>query len=289
MALAGVYETAWRIKVPQKATVIRTLTCEIQRILWGLEYFKRISQQLHWISWQNLWLDYRESFLQIQETVWGSRIFPNVIIIGGVNKDINIGNQKRIQKYILEISPILSFHIYQFIQKASHQLKDFFPIDRDDLEMSTWGGAVARASQSWWDARLFASYGLEKYVPTFAPSDKPPMGDALDRLRSVADEIFYSLKYLPTLLSDLSELKDLPLTSPILKDRVTDPNGTVFVVEGSSGPIYAAIMDWQIAISTSSMRGYFHISSLLSNVESQDTDLALSSLGYQECEGSLVV
>ena len=285
--LAGVYERAWKIQVPKRAIVIRTFICEIQRILWGLEYFKCISENLHLKSWPSLWLNYRECFFQIQELISGSRIFPNMIIIGGVSKDINIGNQKSLQKYLLEISQKLFLDIKQFIQKTNRSLKNFFPIDRDDLEISAWGGIVSKASQSWWDARLFAPYGLEKYAPAFIPSRKLPVGNALDRLMSVSDEVFCSLQHSLSLLSDLSELKTSSLVTPISKSQMIDPNGTIFVVEGISGPIYASVMDEQVAITTSSMRGHFHLPFLLSNIENQDTRLALASLGYQECESCL--
>ena len=286
-ALAGVYEKAWKISVPKKAIIIRTFICEIQRILWGLEYLKDISTKLDLKSWQDLWLNYRECFFQIQELISGSRIFPNMIVIGGVSKDISMENQKNIQKYLLEISQKLFLNIKQFSQKTSRSLKNFFPIDRDDLEISSWGGIAAKASQSWWDARLFALYGFEKYAPALIPSRKLPVGDALDRLISVSDEIFCSLQHSLSLLSDLSEVKTSSIITSISKSQMTNPKGTTFVVEGASGPIYASVMDEQIAITTSSMRGCFHLPFLLSNIENQNTNLALSSLGYQESESCI--
>ena len=178
-ALAGVYEKAWKIQVPKRALVIRTFICEIQRILWGLEYLKCMSERLYLKSWQDLWLNYRECFFQIQELISGSRIFPNMIVIGGVSKDISMESQKSIQKYLLEISQKLFLNIKQFIQKTNRSLKNFFPIDRDALEISGWGGIVVKASHSWWDARLFAPYGLEKYAPVFIPSRKLPVRKCL--------------------------------------------------------------------------------------------------------------
>ena len=286
-ALAGLYERAWKIQISQKAIVIRTFICEIQRILWGLEYFKCISENFYLKSWKELWLNYRECFFQIQELISGSRIFPNMIVIGGVNRDINMGSQKSIQKYLLEISEKLFLDIKQFVQKTRHSLKDFLPVDRDDLEISAWGGMAAKASHSWWDARLFAPYGLKKYAPALISSRKLPVGDALDRLMSVSDEIFCSLQHSLSLLSDLSEFKRSSLVAPISKSQMVDPNGLIFAVEGASGPIYAGIIDGQIAITTSSMRGHFHLPFLLSSIDNQDIDLALSSLGYQECESCI--
>ena len=286
-ALAGLYEKAWKVQVPKKAIVIRTFICEIQRILWGLEYLKDISTKLHLKSWQDLWLNYRECFFQIQEIISGSRIFPDMIVIGGVNKDISMESQKNIQKYLLEISQKLFLDIKQFNQKANRFLKNFFPIDRDALEISGWGGIVVKASHSWWDARLFAPYGLEKYAPAFITSRRLPLGDALDRLICVSDEIFCSLQHSSSLLSDLAESISSPLAVSISKNQIVHPNGVTFAIEGASGPIYAGVMDERIAITTSSMRGSFHLSSFLSNIKSQDVDLALSSLGYQECEGCL--
>ena len=287
-ALAGVYEKAWGIQVSKRVIIIRTFICEIQRILWGLEYLKSMSERLHMKSWQDLWLNYRECFFQIQELISGSRIFPNIIVIGGVSTDINIGNQKNIQKYLLEISQELHLDIKRFAQKTHRSLKNFFYIDRDDLEISSWGGVVGKASQSWWDARLFASYGLEQYAPAFIPSRKLPIGNALDRLVAVSDEVFCSLQHSLSLLSDLSELKTSPLIAPISKSQMIDPNGTTFVVEGASGPIYATVMGEQVAVTTSSMRGHFWLPFLLSSIDSQNTQLALSSLGYQECESCLI-
>ena len=286
-ALAGVYEKAWKIEVPKRAIIIRTFICEIQRILWGLEYLKNISEKMHLKSLQNLWLNYRECFFQIQELISDSRIFPNIIVIGGVNKDINVGSQKSIQRYLLEISQKLTLDIKRFIQKTNRSLKNFFCIDRDDLEMSSWGGIVGKASQSWWDARLFAPYGLEEYAPVFISSRKLPTGDGLDRLVSVSDEVFCSLQHSLSLLSDLSELKASSLAAPISRSQMIDPNGVIFTVEGASGPIYATVMDDQVAITTSSMRGCFHLPFLLSNMKSQNTELALSSLGYQEYESCI--
>ena len=102
----------------------------------------------------------------------------------------------------------------------------------------------------------------------------------------VSDEIFCSLQHSLSLLSDLSE-ETSPLVVPISKSQIIDPNGVVFAVEGTSGPIYASVMEGQVAITTSSMRGYSHLPFLLSSIDNRDTDLALSSLGYQECESSI--
>ena len=285
-ALAGLYETVWNLKVPKKALLIRTLICEVQRALWGLEYLKRISMQMHWNFWKDLWLDYRECFFQIQENISGHRLFPNMIIIGGVNKNINIRNQKRLQKYILELSQTLSTDLNQFLKKTEY-LKGFLSIDRDDLERITWGGVIAKASHSYWDARLFASYGLEEYTPIILQSRRLPVGDALDRIKSVTDDISHALKNIMDMISKLSNIgNNLPLADPITQDHTINDMKT-FVVEGASGPIYAAIIDQNIAISTSSMRASSQLPYLLFDIEDDKTDLALASLGYQECEGCL--
>ncbi len=279
-ALAGVYENAWQIVPPFKAILLRTFACELQRVLWGLQYLKGICQQLQWDFWKDLWLDYRECFFQIQELAFHHRIFPHFIVIGGVHQEINQGHQRLIEKYLLEITPSLSDHIRQFVEKTKYPLKDFLPLDRDELEKATWGGMVAKASQSFWDARLFASYGLEKYAPLLLPSNKPPLGDAFDRLQCVADNILYSLRHLTVLLFDLSKQSNAPLAIAICQEQMKDPKGCVFVVEGSSGPIYASVFNWQIDISTSRTRGYKYLPHFLSKIADKKIPLALASLGF---------
>ena len=283
-ALAGVYEM--KVTIPKKALFIRTFMCELQRILWALEYLKCLSFSLSLDHWKNLWLDYRECFFQIQEIISGHRIFPNLIIIGGVNKDINRGCQRQIQKYLLELSQTLSMNLNLFLEKT-HFLKGFLPIDRDDLEKINYGGMIAKASHSYWDARLFAPYGLENYTPVILKHRRLPLGDGFDRLQSVCDELLRSLKNLKDIIAKLSKINQTaPLSNPLFKEKIGKPKGT-FVVEGASGPIYASVIDQKIAISTSSMRASSQLSYLLFDIEDEKTNLALASLGYQACEGCL--
>lgn len=287
-ALSRIYEKSWKLKLSKKALLIRTFIGELQRVLWILNYLKNLSVALSWIEWKDLWLNYRECFFQIQETISGHRIFPNIIMIGGVKTDIKRGHQKRIKTYIIELSCIISKDVHHFLQKA-HSLKGFLPLDRDDLEKATWGGIVAKATHSYWDARLFAPYSFAEYSPVCVKSRRLPVGDGFDRLKSASSEILHAFKNLGQIISNLSMVADEPFIIANIdkKQKMLKASGTS-VVEGASGPIYACLRDEQMAISTSSMRVCHQLPYFLFDIDDDhNMQLALASLGYQECEGSL--
>jgi membrane-bound hydrogenase subunit alpha len=77
------------ISVPERAQYIRTFVCELERIQSHLLWFGTVG---HTAGFNGLWMwswKYRESVCRIFETVFGNRLIPSVILLGGVLRDVD--------------------------------------------------------------------------------------------------------------------------------------------------------------------------------------------------------
>jgi len=77
------------IPVPERAQYIRTFVCELERIQSHLLWFGTMG---HTAGFDGLWMwswRHRESVCGIYETVFGNRLFPSVILPGGVLRDVD--------------------------------------------------------------------------------------------------------------------------------------------------------------------------------------------------------
>jgi NADH-quinone oxidoreductase subunit D len=147
-AYAKAVEDLAGIKIPVRASLIRTLTGEIERIsshlLWVGHFFRLLGKDDLWmLCWK-----YREPVLEMCEKIFGNRIHYSVIRIGGISRDVEPEElnfiKKRIRKIIKAIKKLKEITETDILVKKRTQGTGI--LDHDSAVEFSISGPVARAS-----------------------------------------------------------------------------------------------------------------------------------------------
>ncbi len=181
-------------RIPERASVIRVLLCELSRIASHCVWLGTGGIDLGAISTLFYAFDLREDILDLIEVSGGARMHPNYLRIGGVNGDLPGGFLADLDK-LIEKYPVRMRELRTLLQNN--------PILRDRMidvgvisaeNAVTWGltGPALRASGIAYDVRKAFPYsGYETYefdVPTRT------QGDAYARFLVRLDEMDESMR-----------------------------------------------------------------------------------------------
>src|SRR5687768_16752419 len=96
-AVASSLERALKIEVPERAEHLRAIYLEIQRTLWSFDYYANIFRVIgDDIRFEEA-LRLREMVFEIQETLTGNRVLPQIITLGGLDRDLSLGESKKLK------------------------------------------------------------------------------------------------------------------------------------------------------------------------------------------------
>lgn len=205
ICLCGAFEELLQLKVPERATYIRMLLCELYRVSSHLYFISNISVSLGCDIAYNLSLLERERVLRFIELIIGARIVPNFIRIGGVKKDLG-------REALLEIKRNLTL-LYRNIKKiegmviddfmVKERLKDIGIISKDDALEYGITGPNLRASGIRYDLRKDRDFASYKDFLFTSPVGRK--GDCLDRVMIRFNEIYQSLRIINQIIKGLPE------------------------------------------------------------------------------------
>lgn len=289
-ALAMCYEKALNIKVSVRSNHIRALLAELQRLLWGFNYLKQIFTATDDTIRVEQALRIREYLFQGQEIFTGSRVLPQALCIGGVERDFSVGDIRKFK----EILKNVEFEIRTFFKDLttetlfSERLSGVLICPRSVLEEIHWLGPIGQASGIHKDLRNTDHYGTYsdlsiKYF--IAGQEGNSINDGLARVQSVLFQIRQSINICYHLLvsmpdgdvrSDYNPKENLP--SQVIMSQV----------EGATGPVVATLERNRIQISTVSMRVKSELEKIILGMETDDLMLGLATLGFCFEEADLV-
>jgi Ni,Fe-hydrogenase III large subunit len=280
-SLALAFESALKIKIPVRAEYIRALLAELQRILWGFHYLSMTFRSLGDEPRVQQALRLREFLFQSLEIFTGSRILPQVIVVGGVERDLSVGDIRKFREVLKNIE----FEMRLFFRDLSDEalflrrLKGVLPLSSESLSAVGWEGPVLQASGQDVDRRSRTPYGVyqELAVKRFVPGNEGNSSeDALARFQAVLFQIRQSVNLCYHLIVSFPEgehrMKIEGLDPKQVKSRGT--------VEGATGSIHSIIENGEVKILTNSIRVRPHLEKLLVGLHWDDFDLALASLGF---------
>ncbi len=293
-ALAMCFEKAMSVKVPQRALYLRMLAAEIQRLIWLYTYLTSIFRAIGDTIRAQQALRLREFLLSAQEIFTGSRVLPQVLCVGGIERDLSLGEIRKIRETILGSSREMSrfFSGLGSDVLLQRRLTDVAPVRADLCATLRWGGIVGRASGFDFDVRKLKPYGC--YLHFALPATPPPhrdtsnhaFSDGLGRLKTAVAAIGATVDLA---LAILERLPDGPSFEEV---KFSDPaisadTGWSAMVEAGSGCLYATVTDSSIRIRTTSMRVAPAINEILRGIHIEDLEIGLASLGFDATEADL--
>ena len=292
------FEEMFGIEIPARAQDLRTIYSEVQRLLWAFHYcanlFKTLGDEIRYQQFLRL----REQVLEGQEILTGSRVLPQILCIGGIERDLSVGEKKKLKTLVrnIEYEMRLFFKDLPGDQFVMGRLAGLLVIsERTARRLSILGG-LGQASGAANDLRVDSPYGSYKRV-TLQIFDsertvdwfdnllmRPTKGDGLNRLRSVFFQIRQSLNIIDVILDTLKEgevrleLGEMP---------EVQPGVWIKGVEGGSGPIFCIVNEGKIRFSSHSIRMVGIVEHLLKGSRADDWELSIASLAIDFMQADL--
>ncbi len=206
-------------RIPERASVIRVLLCELSRIASHCVWLGTGGIDLGAISTLFYTFDLREDILDLIELSGGARMHPNYLRIGGVNGDLPAGFLAKLDR-LIEKYPVRMRELRTLLQNnpiLRDRMIDVGVISAEDAVTWALTGPALRGSGIAYDIRKAFPYsGYETYafdVPTRSE------GDAYARFLVRLDEMDESMRIIG------QTRKRLESSGPIMVDdpKVAQP------------------------------------------------------------------
>ena len=232
-AFARAAETALGIEAPARATHLRALMAELERIANHLGDFGAICNDASYVLIHAYCGILREEVLQAADFCFGHRLMRDVIVPGGVARDLSADGVARLRALVLEIGPRFRelYDLYDSTPSLLDRTVTTGIVAPELIGRFAPGGFVGRASGRDFDARrdlVYAPYDkLSFRVPQLAA------GDVDARIRIRAEEIRASLSLISEILDTLPAGEIIHAIPALTEPR----EGTAFV-EGFRGDVF---------------------------------------------------
>jgi NADH-quinone oxidoreductase subunit D len=243
------------LEIPEKATLARTLLCELNRIHSHLVWLGTSALELGAIS--VFWYAFRERdfTLDLSELVGGTRMHTRYFQVGGLAEDIPRGFYPECRRFV-DVMPKAITDYERLLTRNEiwlERTKGLGLLSADDAIALGQSGPVLRASGVDWDLRKaspYLSYGeLDFDVPVYDG------GDVYDRYRVHMDEMRQSVRIIEQCLDRLEAMEGEPwiaddrkVVLPPREELHTSMESLIhhfkFVTEGFSvpeGEVYVAV------------------------------------------------
>jgi Ni,Fe-hydrogenase III large subunit len=279
-ALAQAIEEACEVNIPKRTQYVRTVLNEINRLVWLTTYLGRVIGSLGQKTMHQQIYVLREQIFTIQEELTGGRILTQALSVGGVHRDLPLGNVQKIQSFIKEWS-----ELWKVWKNLDSRLAGLVKLDSQTVEKLGWWGVVGKASGVPYDSRLHRPHGAYPFLDFNIISKSE--GDAKARFEVATDEVELTLKLIAQII------KDIP--APPIKDCGPGPrNPTPGILragfysgtaESAKGPIISCleVSDKNIITSvrlfSAGQRVWPVIDHLFKDIRGEDFEPAFASLG----------
>ena len=285
--LAKVFENFLGYVLPKRAEALRTLLSEMQNLLWHISYIANVLKACEDQMKYEQAMFIRENLYELNELWTGARVLPQFLCLGGVDKDLSIGVQQHLQKYIVKLEEH-SLKLIQDIQNDNLlklRLKNFLKLEANFCKSLNLSGIHGQACGLDLDLRRSKkqSYYSKLEVKSFAQELPDECNaDAYSRLMASIFQLKQSY-YLMKLL--LIEMPAGQCRVEVADYKISPKSVQYAVVEAGSGMMYAAFVNSKIRISNAALRIAPHVHQLMIGQDALDQDLALASLGLSYSQG----
>ena len=234
-AFALAVEAALNVDVPERASVLRVLMAELERLTNHFGDIGAICNDVAFPLMNGQCAIVREKILRAADACFGHRLMMDQIIPGGVQSDLTDEGIRHIRAVIEHIHPLLPRLISLYGDTVSVQDRTVSTgiVGRELAEQYAAGGFIGRASGRIFDARIELAYSY--YSKLLFDIGHAVEGDVDARVWVRFDEIKASLKLIDQLLG-LQVSGSIRVDLPI--DNVEQADGSA-LVEGFRGDIFS--------------------------------------------------
>ena len=198
------------MEVPEKATLTRTLLCELNRIHSHLVWLGTSALELGAIS--VFWYAFRERdfTLDLSELIGGTRMHTRYFQVGGLAEDIPSGFYSECRRFVGVMPKAINDYERLLTRNEIwlERTEGLGLLSADDAIALGQSGPVLRASGVDWDLRKaspYLSYGeLDFDIPVYEH------GDVYDRYRVHMDEMRQSVRIIEQCLDQLEAMEGEP-------------------------------------------------------------------------------
>lgn len=253
------------ITVPDRAKVIRIMTCEMFRILSHLLFYGTFAQDIGALSPIFYMFIDREKLFGIIEAFTGARMHPSWFRIGGVAQDLPQGWQTLVRDYVNYLPKRLDIYEKMVMQNSLLKRRTVDIGAYSSQEAIEWGitGPGLRATGYSWDLRKQRPYGGYDQFDFEVPLGHK--GDCYDRCRVRVEEMRQSIRIIEQCLNNMPEgpyKADHAQTTPPDKSRTMKDIDTLIphFVNVSWGPVIPAGEVSMFVEATKGIMGYHLVS-----------------------------
>ena len=233
-AFSRAAEAALQLEVPERAVWLRALLAELERLANHLGDIGAICNDASFTLMHALCSVLRESVLRASDRAFGHRLMRDIIVPGGVTRDLSDEARENIQATLDNIRLRFPALVELYDNTASLQDRT---VDTGVLKLAlakqyAAGGYIGRASGRSFDARRTLAYppydGLSFEVPVMNE------GDVNARVWIRVREVEQSLSLIDQILD---QIPDGPLRAKA--DQLREPQEGMAIVEGFRGDVLA--------------------------------------------------
>lgn len=290
-ALAQALEDAAGIEVPQRKEFVRTILCELNRLIWLTTYLSGIMKAIGPNSLKEKILILRESVFSLQEELTGGRVLPGAFKLGGTRRILAMGDVGKLKTFVNQWNEQWS-QWKNLVGKdpiLEDRLRGLLPISKKVIRKLSWWGIVGKAAGYGYDSRIHRPHGAYPFLDV-----KPPVNTASDgwsRYQVALSEVDLSIDLLNQLLAKIPEqTKEQPQSTkaPVLSDGFY--RGTS---ESAKGPIISSVEVGKkgkvltVRLFATAQRVWPVLDPLFSGILAEDFHLAFASLGVSGEDGEI--
>lgn len=204
-------ESAVKLEIPKRASIIRAIMCERERIANHIGDLAGICNDVAYTFGYYQLMRLKEFWLRLNAQIFGHRFMMDCVVPGGVSVDLSLDSCQAIREQIVSFRSEL-VALYQIFEENSgfhDRIKTTGILSRDKALALGVLGFVGRASGCKFDLRSDVPYfpydEIEIKVPLFQS------GDVLARSRVRAQEVLVSFDLISQLLDLLKKYEKLLL------------------------------------------------------------------------------
>lgn len=222
-------EEALGIVPPERATWIRTLLAELERLAATLPFLAVVAGPE-----RPRMDDARARLVTVMESMTGARMHPGFARIGGVAAWLDDGDRRDARQVLREIGGEIT-RWQDAVAQGTQHLAGVAALSRDEAVAHGLGGSVGRASGVDLDLRRDDAYLAYGELRSLIAVPVRSTGDARDRYAVLMEQVPVSIALAEAVLDHLDALGDGPV-DVLLPKVVRLPEGTTYaVVEGPLG------------------------------------------------------
>ena len=193
------------IEIPPRASAIRVLLCELERVHSHLLWLGVLAEAIGFTTiFMYAWRE-RERVLDIMESISGGRIAHGVNVVGGVREDISTDLAQEVLVGLQDVAEQMNLFI-DLVERDRSFHRRTQGIGRITPEMiAAYGvvGPLARASGATFDVRRDAPYAAYRWLEV--PAAVNDRGDVWSRAWVRVEELLHSIALCRQIVSALPE------------------------------------------------------------------------------------